>query len=728
MNLSTMTREKIAAALSKGGRYMNHAREWVSVKVGEHVNPDDVALALVSPDALVVRQAVRVVSKAKRGAKRAAAAVARKVRSNPTGTGAAAVGERGGWSIVKPEKRDDAGGVLAWGPSGMLEDSEGRLYPFRWALVPLSRIIPSNDPKTGRPLRFYLPELQGRNREAIASRSQVQKLAAGLEARRLMLASSTPADSAPVVWRGTGERSEAFLVVSGNGRTMAALLAFETESEAWEQYLSAVASRWNMASKLDDLDRDERFLAVRVLGGKDGAPLAQAVALAGASQGTASAGLSDLEKAVHVGRALGIETPLALGRFQFVRPVTPETVGDWIGDNPETWRRILAKMDPAKAAAINSQPAQAAALVEAVMLQGIPSDVVAAAYDPSGRPDLVPVLLGMLPAVWSLESAASQRPPEIAEGWRLLPRLPRAFEWFRRMDGKSVAKMRAALRDEEVQGGLDLGDLPKDTAPLSDSLAWALGVAIVKAAGRAAPADAMAEYLREYVADALRTGPGESLFGADDVNPGAVLLGHVDRRLLRKNPPPGRVRHRKTGTVVSYPGGVEVHFRRRVEDPEALAMADSHYLEALEGQGSLFGGLGRESTLRRNPDLKWSAATVMGKDWQTAPPGEGPGPWPWLRLSPKQWEDLRHDAERQGVSAVALGPAGFWSAWKAAGFDPAKLSPAWIRKRDGFAARHLAQFQKRQTLRRDLALRVWAIHPAAALHTLAKLGSEKGLR
>lgn len=171
--------------------------------------------------------------------------------------------------------------MLAWGPSGMLEDSEGRLYPFRWALVPLSRIIPSNDPKTGRPLRFYLPELQGRNREAVASRSQVQKLAAGLDARRLMLASSTPADSAPVVWRGTGERSEAFLVVSGNGRTMAAILAFETESEAWEQYLSAVASRWNMAAKLDELDRDERFLAVRVLESVEGCRVRPGEPLAG---------------------------------------------------------------------------------------------------------------------------------------------------------------------------------------------------------------------------------------------------------------------------------------------------------------------------------------------------------------------------------------------------------------------------------------------------------------
>jgi len=30
-------------------------------------------------------------------------------------------------------------------------------------------------------------------------------------------------------------------------------------------------------------------------------------------------------------------------------------------------------------------------------------------------------------------------------------------------------------------------------------------------------------------------------------------------------------------------------------------MADAHYLEALEGQGALFGGLGRETTLHQNP-------------------------------------------------------------------------------------------------------------------------------
>ena len=298
------------------------------------------------------------------------------------------------------------------------------------------------------------------------------------------------------------------------------------------------------------------------------------------------------------------------------------------------------------------------------MLQGIPAGVVGMAYGPDGSADLVPVLLGMLPAVWSLESAASSRPPEVAEGWRLLPRLEKALEWFRRLDGKSLAKMRAALRDEQEQGGLDLGDTAADAPALEDPLAWALGVAIVKAAGRANPAEAVAGYLRPFVSDALRTGPGEDLFGASaDVNPGAVLLAHVDRRMIRKNPPRGSVRHSRGGTVVRYPGGVEVRFRRRVEDPLALSMADAHYLEALEGQGALFGGLGRESTIHQSPP-------PVVPEWATAKPGDGPGPWPWLRLPVDQWGELRAEADRKAVSAVALGPV-----WLLEGMEGGRIRP-----------------------------------------------------
>ncbi len=269
MNVSKMSREKIAAALAKGGRYMNHARQWVAVKVGERVNPDDIALALVSPDALIVREAVRMASKAGRGAKRAAGSVARKVRKNPTGTGAAAVGERGGWSIVKPEKRDDAGGVLAGGPSRNVGGLGGPALSVPVSSRAAGPHHPEQRSEDGSPAAV-LPARAARTEPGSRGES-VAGPEVGRRARCCagsVLASSTPADSAPVVWRGTGERSEVFLVVSGNGRTMAAILAFETESEAWEQYLSAVASRWNMAAKLDELDRDERFLAVRVLGGE----------------------------------------------------------------------------------------------------------------------------------------------------------------------------------------------------------------------------------------------------------------------------------------------------------------------------------------------------------------------------------------------------------------------------------------------------------------------------
>ena len=591
MKIKTATKSGIRSALAKGGQYLNRARQWVTVKAGEHINPDDVVLAMISPDSAAVSAAVKM-------AKR----VVRKVKKNPTATGAAAVAERGPWSVVKPEKRSKSGGVFAWGPTGTLEDAEGRLYPFRWALLPFSRLITSHNPRTWQAERFYPKQLQGRNRESLSSRSQVQTLAAGLDPRRLLLASSTPADSAPVVWRGTGEHSEVFMVISGNGRAMAANLAFSTESEAWEQYLSAVLARWNIASKIDDLARDDRFLAVRVLGGKDGASIEQAVALAGASQGTASAGLSDLEKAVHLGRSLEIETPMALGRFRFPKPVKPETVSEWIADNSATWRNVLGRMDASKAAAIGGDPSQASALVEAVMLQGVPRDVVARAYSAQGKPDLVPVLLGMLPAVWTLESAAVSNPPEISEGWRLLPRLSIAFEWLRRLDGKSLAKMQNALKEEQEQRGFDFGE--KVEGPkLEDPLAFALGVAMVKASARVSPSDAISEYLRGYVAEAFQTGTGESMFGeAMAAQPGAVLLAHVDRRFLnrRRNPPRGTVKHGKSSTSVVYPGGVVVRFRRRVEDPEAVALADAHYLEALEGQQSIFSEMQRETELVKN--------------------------------------------------------------------------------------------------------------------------------
>ena len=199
--------------------------------------------------------------------------------------------------------------------------------------------------------------------------------------------------------------------------------------------------------------------------------------------------------------------------------------------------------------------------------------------------------------------------------------LSNAFDWYRRIGKKGVSEIRAALKDEQNQIGIDLGgDLPE----MANTVSHALGIAFAKATERASPADAMAEYLGQYATQAAADDPGAvSMFDAGEVprpDPGTVLLGIIDKRLLtgekrqrkpKPNPPRGRVRHaRGGGTTVEYPGGVRVQFPRRLDDAAALQMADAHYLEAIEGQVSIFPGMGRESVLRRNP---WPYFGALGK-------------------------------------------------------------------------------------------------------------------
>jgi hypothetical protein len=660
----------IARSLRKGARAVLHSGEVVAVKAGQWIDPATVAAVLVSPESAVPLALGRL----------------GKIRRNPTGTGAHAVGEKGSWVLVKPEKREEVGGLLAWGPAGTLEDAEGRLYSFRWALVPMAAILTSHT-ATGRKTEGYPQELQGRDRGAAASLAQVRALAASLDPRRILLASSTPADSAPVVVYLPDR--EAYAVASGNGRAMAARAAFE-ESEAWEQYLSAVAARWNIAAKLDELDRSARFLAVRVLGGKQGASMEQARALAGASQGTASAELTELERAAHLGRSLGIETPIAIGGIDWEKPIAQNEISEFASSNPKFWQGLTGKLDASKRAALKASPEASAKLVLSAMLQGLPAGVLAQVYAPDGKPDLVEALVGMLPAYWTIQTDAEAG--RIRPGWALAPVLSLSLDWYRRLGGKGVAAMRAALEGESGQRSLDL-EPSHDGPTMSDPLAYALGVAFVKASARTDPAAAMASYLSPYLKQARQDDPAAvSMFGdSEGPDPARVLLGAVDRRLLgrapvRSSPPRGRVRQSRGGTEVVYPGGVRVHFPRRLEEADALRAADAHYLEAYEGQGSLFPGMGRESTIRN--------------------PSESV---PWLRGPRAMWDGIAWAAESAGVSATARGPRGFFPAWRRAGYDPRRLPEEWRAKRAAFAARHLAQYLAHPTERRALALMVWAV-------------------
>jgi hypothetical protein len=78
---------------------------------------------------------------------------------------------------------------------------------------------------------------------------------------------------------------------------------------------------------------------------------------------------------------------------------------------------------------------------------------------------------------------------------------------------------------------------------------------------------------------------------------------------------------------------------------------------------------------------------------------------------------------RRGVSEVARSPRGFLTAYRKAGSE-ARLDDFWLRRREGFIARHMAQVRARreplyesngQASRRHLALIAWAYSPEALL-------------
>lgn len=69
------------------------------------------------------------------------------------------------------------------------------------------------------------------------------------------------------------------------------------------------------------------------------------------------------------------------------------------------------------------------------------------------------------------------------------------------------------------------------------------------------------------------------------------------------------------------------------------------------------------------------------------------------------------DIRKNKVSTVARSPRGFIPAYRRAKGKKENLSNHWQVKREGFVARHLAQYKKNPTPRRKLALIAWAYKP-----------------
>ena len=80
----------------------------------------------------------------------------------------------------------------------------------------------------------------------------------------------------------------------------------------------------------------------------------------------------------------------------------------------------------------------------------------------------------------------------------------------------------------------------------------------------------------------------------------------------------------------------------------------------------------------------------------------------WMSLSSVlKWEN---EAKDLGVSKIARSKSGFLTAYKR--YKTKNNMPEkWVKKRNGFIARHMAQYKKNPTYRRWLALVMWAYKP-----------------
>lgn len=109
----------------------------------------------------------------------------------------------------------------------------GTQYDFRFQLLEVTDLIPSNDPFTFAPSPNYPQELQPRLRDRASLRLQVETLAANLNADLLLTDFHSLDRGAPII-------GPDMVVESGNGRAMALIRAAQDQPESYGAYRDAL--------------------------------------------------------------------------------------------------------------------------------------------------------------------------------------------------------------------------------------------------------------------------------------------------------------------------------------------------------------------------------------------------------------------------------------------------------------------------------------------------------
>ncbi len=109
-------------------------------------------------------------------------------------------------------------------------------YEFEYRIVDALKLSVSHDPETFVPSPDYPQELQPRLRERAATRLQVERMAANLDPMSLLTEYHAIDRGAPIV-------GPDMVVESGNGRTMALILAYKRHPDVWTKYLEGLIEK-----------------------------------------------------------------------------------------------------------------------------------------------------------------------------------------------------------------------------------------------------------------------------------------------------------------------------------------------------------------------------------------------------------------------------------------------------------------------------------------------------
>lgn len=169
-----------------------------------------------------------------------------------------------GGSPPKPPDTSAGGAAVRRAQRGtrqrMLKGNWGGKYVVEYGVADLDDLIPSHN-LDGTPHELFDQSLQPRDREDVSSQMQVADMAKGLDDELLLDDTSSMNDGAPVVEERVvevdGEQQRKFIVLSGNGRTMAAKLAAQTPAyrARIDKYKRSLIARLEEYGLVDEAER-----------------------------------------------------------------------------------------------------------------------------------------------------------------------------------------------------------------------------------------------------------------------------------------------------------------------------------------------------------------------------------------------------------------------------------------------------------------------------------------